>query len=214
MPLKAPETGIRVLAVDDLSDIAVVHQAAFPESALTSLGKEAVRRYYEWQLFGPHDVTALGAFRDSSLIGFCVGGIFRGALSGFLHKNRWFLTWHVITHPWLVRNPLVRGRLESAVTILTKKRRTPHAPQSSDTQSTVRSFGILSIAVDPRQQRHGAGRLLMEHAERTARELQFTDMALTVHPDNVKAVRFYERLGWTRVLDDGLWNGKMKKLVS
>lgn len=34
--------------------VAGVHVAAFPSSALTRLGSEAVRRYYLWQIEGPH----------------------------------------------------------------------------------------------------------------------------------------------------------------
>ena len=39
------------LDVKDLPAVASVHMAAFPKSALTMLGTEAVRRYYEWQLW-------------------------------------------------------------------------------------------------------------------------------------------------------------------
>jgi len=38
------------------------------------LGTEAVRRYYEWQLVGPHEVTAISAYINTELVGFCFGG--------------------------------------------------------------------------------------------------------------------------------------------
>ena len=78
---------IQNLKLHDLPAVSQIHLAAFPNSALSKLGPEAIRRYYEWQLTGPHDVTALGSFLDDKLVGFCFGGIFRGAMSGYLYKN-------------------------------------------------------------------------------------------------------------------------------
>lgn len=78
-----PQT--KSLTTSDLPHIVRVHRAAFPDSALTKLGSEAVRRYYLWLLIGPHDAVNVGAFDlENVLVGFCFGGKFRGALSGFL----------------------------------------------------------------------------------------------------------------------------------
>ena len=60
----------RSLELKDLQSIAILHQKAFQDSALTKLGLEPVRRYYEWQLTGPHDCYAIGAFSaDDELTG-------------------------------------------------------------------------------------------------------------------------------------------------
>lgn len=66
----------------DLDRVTRIHIAAFRTSALTPLGAGAVRRYYVWQLTGPHDVVALGAWLDGELRGYCFGGVFRGAARG------------------------------------------------------------------------------------------------------------------------------------
>lgn len=79
---------IKKLEFGNLIDVAKVHKRAFPESALSKLGLEATRRYYEWQLLGPHDTYAIGVFENDLLLGFCFGGVFRGALNGFLNKNK------------------------------------------------------------------------------------------------------------------------------
>ena len=71
-----------------LPQVAELHRRAFHASLITALGRRVVLRYYEWQLTGPHDVQPLGAFRDQRLVGFCIGGVFRGALSGFVRRNR------------------------------------------------------------------------------------------------------------------------------
>lgn len=204
------------LKKNNLGDVAAIHSSAFPQSAMTSLGHEAVRRYYEWQLIGPHECDALGAFRDGELLGFCFGGKFRGALSGFLRQNRLFLTREVLTHPWLLTSPFFRQRVGFGLQAM---RRFRPREQKRDTQdksaSRHKSYGILSIGVDRQSQGLGVGRLLMLEAEQRARAAGFDQMHLTVHPDNVQAIGFYQRLGWKKDGQDarGNWSGRMIKIL-
>src|SRR6267142_2937709 len=107
---KPTDVLIREIQAKDLGHVAAVHQLAFPDSALSMLGTEAVRRYYEWQLVGPHEVTAISAYINTELVGFCFGGLFRGAMSGFVRNNQKFLIRRVLTHPWLMTNPIFRDR--------------------------------------------------------------------------------------------------------
>jgi len=46
---------LRFIGGAALADVAKVHCRAFADAALTRLGCEAVRRYYLWQLEGPHE---------------------------------------------------------------------------------------------------------------------------------------------------------------
>lgn len=212
------ETKVVPLEVCDLVKVTCVHLAAFPDSALTKLGREAVRRYYEWQIIGPHDGLNIGAFVGSELVGFCFGGIRRGALGGYLERNRAFLIRRVIMHPWLLANPLFRERAQFAVKRLFGRlvpKRTP-APQvvTVNAVNDVPAFGILSIAVNPTHHGSGAGQLLMQFSEDEARKRGFTKMHLTVHPSNERAVRFYEKMGWRRDYTNDVWTGSMSKLLS
>ncbi len=147
---------IRGLTRDDLTRVAEVHVQAFRDSAITKLGKEAARRYYEWQLTGPHDCQAIGAFIDGALAGFCFGGVFRGAMSGFLRANRLFLIGRVLVHPYLLADPLFRSRLFDGLHVLRRFRRS-QAPTRQTRKKTPDAF--LSMAVDPRWQRRGKARL-------------------------------------------------------
>ena len=61
--------------------------ASFPQSALSKLGREAVARYYASLLRGAHDCLAVGAFTDSRLEGYLFGGVFRGAVTGFIRDH-------------------------------------------------------------------------------------------------------------------------------
>lgn len=218
--MSVPPTGARQaagreispLTPGDLGRVAEIHFAAFPRSAMSALGIPALRRYYEWQLTGPHDAAALGVREGGELAAFCFGGVFRGAVAGFLRKNRGFLVLRVLSRPWLVANPLFRERLWLGVTLPLRLRAEKAAPPPPPRAP---SFGILSIAVDPRFEGRGLGRVLMEEMESIARQRGFPAMNLTVDPENGRAVGFYERLGWRRDGAPAGWKGKMvKPLVS
>lgn len=203
---------IKGISNRELKEVGEVHICAFTESALTKLGLEAVRRYYEWQLNGPHDSMFYGAFENDKLIGFCVGGSFKGAMSGYLKKNRTFLIWRVMTHPWLVMNSLFRDKLKNAFHILKRFNRKPVEIVSSVQHDTsIRHFGILSICVHPQYQKHGIGKLLMKEAERKARSRGFNKMLLTVKADNQKAISFYKNIGWEQQASEQIGSVMMVK---
>lgn len=183
------------IGLDRLDELVAVHEAAFPDSQLGSLGREAVARNYRWQFTGPHDLTALGATVDGRLVGFVLGGRFRGSTSGFVRANRWFLAGRVLRHPRLVLSGA--GRRVSSVALQLLVRRagsTPEQPQ----RVPEGSFGILVIAVDPSAHRTGVGSALLDAAEAAARAGGFERLHLTLHPGNVAALAFYDDHGWAR----------------
>lgn len=207
------------LEATDLPRVSEIHLAAFPDSALTLLGAEAVRRYYEWLLTGPHECFALGASVDADiLMGYCFGGVFNGALSGFLRQNRAFLFGRVLLRPWLGLNPLFRERATAGLRILRRfGRQPPTAPLPSSAVAEPKPglpFGILGIAVHPDAHGQGIGTALMAEAERTARRSEFKEMNLTVQMSNTQAISFYEGLSWEKTLEQGAWRGEMRKALS
>lgn len=203
---------LRPLVGKDLSSVARIHCAAFDKSALTWLGQGAVRRYYDWQLTGPHECVALGAWQDETLCGFCFGGVFHGALGGFVRKHRVYLAGQIAVQPWLLLRPVVRQRFRSSFTTLLKRRRRSPRPGPIPKESAeMPSFGILAVAVDPTSKRGGVGRLLMVEMESAARRQGFSRMHLTVKPENLEAIRFYEHLGWVKRNHGGSWTGSMTR---
>lgn len=184
------------LGVADLDAIAALHVAAFPQSELTFLGHEAVRRHYRWQFEGPHDLTALGAWSEGALVGFLLGGVFRGSTSGFVKRERWFLARQVLRRPSL----LVRssGRRMVAVAGRLVVRRSDSSPEQPE-RVPAGSFGVLVVAVDPEAHRRGVGTSLLQAAEERARAGGFSRLHLTLHPGNVAALSFYTDLGWLRL---------------
>lgn len=211
---------LRPLEIADLPQVAAIHALAFPNGALTKLGPETLRRFYEWQLLGPHEVYAAGLFLQEQCTGYCFAGVFKGTATGFLHHNLLFLARQILTHPALIFNPLVRERLYLALGIIkrtARKRLFSHHECADEKclalteQPGKKSFGILAMAVKPAQQQRGAGKMLMQNAEKIARQSGFHEANLTVHPTNTQAIRFYEGLGWTKVAPDGIWKGRMEK---
>lgn len=203
------EISFRNLTAGDLPGIVHVHCQAFPDSALTALGKEAVRRYYDWQLHGPHEAIAIGGFVDGQCAGFCFGGRFRGALSGFLRQNRGYLIMRLLTHPWLLGRSAVRQQLPK------RSRRKQFAPSPPLRPPDAPSCGILALAVSPAHQKQGLGRLLMQGMEAWAMQHGYSKMHLTVHPENQSAVAFYTRLGWQEIPSvGGEWRGAMTKAIA
>lgn len=212
-----PAVELRPLELSDLPAVARIHRDAFPGSALTALGPEAVRRYYEWQLTGPHDGLPLGAFEGERMVGFCFGGVFRGALSLFVRRQWRYLGWRALMVFPRLAGPNFRRALAMLPRLFRQGRRlaAPPAPSAPEPPRPV-SFGILAIAVDPAARGSGAARALMEASEAEARRRGFAWMHLSVRPDNARAVRFYEKLGWERHLPPGqeAWTGQMYKALA
>lgn len=185
------EIRLTLLDCEDCNSVARIHVASFPNSSLSKLGHEAVKRYYIQQMDESNDCVAVGAFHNNSMVGFIFAGIFRGVLTGFVKKNRWFLVGRVLTHPWLVLNPMFRDAIKLALKKLKNKK---HSTATSGINR--QEFVVLSIAVDPKAQQKGIGQLLMDYIEDVAITRGFKKMVLTVNPLNAKAIRFYEKNNW------------------
>jgi GNAT superfamily N-acetyltransferase len=123
----------------------------------------------------------------------------------------------VLKRPWLFANPIVRGQAKLALNtlsrILGKEKKNKNTPASDSAKDKIKysSLGILSIAVDPAFQRRSVGELLMQRAEELAWENGYEQLHLSVHPDNLPAVKFYEKLGWEKLVGESDWTGKMFK---
>jgi ribosomal protein S18 acetylase RimI-like enzyme len=204
----AAQVSIRDAGEADLHLVAALHVQAFPTSVLGALGVEAVRRNYQWQLNGPHDLTAIVAESDGKVTGFLFGGVFRGSTIGFIKREKWFLLRRVVTRPKILLRSVGWRRLALGLRLLV--RRTGPAQAEAPDSVPRRSFGVLAIAVDPTLHGQGVGNCLMSEARRRAIERGFRAMHLSVHPSNAKALSFYRGLGWTELTEpDGTWIGRM-----
>lgn len=223
--------GSFTLGTADLPEIVEVHMAAFPDAAMTMLGKRVVDRYYRWQLEGPHpEPFGAGFRRDGALIGFLFGGVRRDAVSGFARRYLGTVLLACATHPrGAVRlfGPGLLNLVPMVARRLLGRGRGAEVPQDGGTSNNkefVRSasFGILSLAVVPEHWGTGVADVLLNVAGDRARSLGMRFMHLTVDPDNLRAERFYERNGFRRVENSVAaptverpggtsWDGRMRK---
>lgn len=199
---------IRELTPSDLPAVADIHMAAFPASAISRLGREAARRFYDSLMRGPHDASGWGAVECDHMVGYCFGGVWRNAEVFYLRQNVLYLAWRALTHPWLLNHPFFRSRVRLAFRLLQPGKRAPNA-LAPPVDAGERRFGIQSIAVHPTFQGRGVAKLLLQSSEAMARRRGFSKMDLSVHTDNQRAIGFYERMGWERFLTDGVWRGFM-----
>jgi len=210
---------IRDITKEDLDEVTRIHCASFPDRTLIKLGEEAVRRYYAFLLEDfPQAKPICASTAENTLAGFCFAGAYSGSFSEYIRQNFGFLVGRAIVRPWLIFSPLIWELIKPVMKVikwmLGRRREVKTAPVSQpQSQGTFdkTGWGILAIAVDPQYQRKGVGEHLMTAVEDFARPMGIENLDLSVHPDNLSAILFYEKLGWEKNANSGEWNGKMAK---
>lgn len=200
-----PETECRPLTPADLEQVVTIHCDAFPDSALTMLGRSVVAGYYRWQFVGPHPFPyASGAWRGTDLVGFIFGGTRDGAVSGFVRNSMGTIAVGLIRHPRAVGHLAGLNVLPVLRLVARRRRSTGRSAEARSEDAAraaatpeARSFGVLSVAVAPVLQGTGIAVQLMEGAEQAAVAAGYQSMHLTVGAANHRALRFYQKLGWS-----------------
>jgi colanic acid biosynthesis glycosyl transferase WcaI len=188
----------------DAAALAVLHTAAFPDYFLTQLGPSFLRRYYAAFLSEPHTVV-IGSL-DGRLAGFVAGttdlarfrrGLYRPNLLHFpLIVAGRFVTNRVVRHHVFSRLHHVRLAICSL-----SGRNGPHDQARSANGELVSS--LFSICVEPWAQGTGVAEAVMTAYLDLERERGARMVRLSVFDDNARAIRFYERSGWSAVERDG-----------
>jgi len=213
---KRDDFQLRNITRENLGQVAEIHRKVFPESILSSLDKKTIIKYYDWQMTPPNICYVIGVFNsESHLLGFCFAGSLRNAEIYFIQDNFIFFAAYFLRHPRFLFNHTLLSRLGHFLRNLRdhliqgKWRRTKEQQVKSD------RFGILSIAVNQNFQRCGIGKILMKDVVQYAKEKGYHKIELSVHPENQKAVSFYEKSGWMKVLYDHEkpWQGYMEKYL-
>ena len=135
--------------------------------------------------------------------------MFRGATKGFVWKNWFYLTLQTLLHPWLLVNHLFLNRLSTVGHIIRRSIRKENPKITSEIKHAAKSCAILSIAVNPAVQGQGVGKKLVTAVDLWAHEQQYTQIHLTVHPENKPAVAFYKKLGFIEEPFTKDWSGLM-----
>ena len=202
---------IKNIADDELPSVAEIHINAFPDSLITKLGSECVTEYYRWQLLSPDKVFAIGAFMNDRLVGYCYGGVFSMALGGFIKRNKSLVFKQLLSKPMILLNPRFLTKTIRGMLLLLKFSVFKNRTRKTQRVALRSNFGILSIASDPATREKGIGRQLMSVLEKYAIEQNYNTMRLSVDPNNLKAITFYEHIGWVKICAHDKWNGQMEK---
>jgi ribosomal protein S18 acetylase RimI-like enzyme len=197
----SPELICRRLSATDLSSIAEIHRLAFPNGTLTAFGTRCIEKYYSWHMEGKHAVETIGLQRDGALIGFCVL-LWHNQFFGFLQRAFPNILGRLLCSPAIAVSRGFVSRLRGGVGLLMG--RGGAAPQPA----TIR---LLAIAVHPSLQGNGYAKTMLQAGAEIAGSRGASTLALSVHPENERAVRAYLHDGWERVLQDGVWKGVMHK---
>lgn len=217
-PLRPLTISLRPLAQSDLPASAGIHHLAFADTAVSQLGRATAERYHA-ALLARADIIALGATcAKGQLAGFCFGGTAHAVEGAFLRGNLGFLAGEILRHPDLLRRPIIREQITGGLQLLRNSNRPsgrgetePDATNPTSEPEPPRSFTIIYLAVHPDWQGQGVARELLAESEKIARRHGFEQMDLSVYWSNHRAIAFYERAGWQRRIQNGVWKGFMFK---
>lgn len=175
---------IHKASAKEIDDIVSIHKQAFPSFFLTELGTGFLRLYYR-SVMKHKDGVLLVCMLDETLIGLCAGTVLS---AGFNTR--------------LVKSNFIQFGLESLRLLFTKPKSLFHLMKNmSKVDASVGDNGnyaeLLSIAVDPKQQRSGGGRAMLQALELEVKSRGSKEISLTTdYDDNEKAVGFYNSLGY------------------
>lgn len=202
-----------ILTPDDIPAVATIHLAVFPRAAISRLGHAAARRYYGSLMSSSYGTTGVGAFEQDQLSGFCFIGVRHTAETFYLRRHALFLGWRLAIHPRLLAESFIWSRIGSGLRLLLPPSR-PSAASTAGGQNSGVSYGIQYIAVHPSCQGRGVGKQLLSASEEIARQHGCAEIHLSVYLDNTKAIGLYERIGWQKFIQDGIWRGLMFKRLA
>jgi len=165
------------LVLDNSFEIAILHESAFANFFLTSLGQPFLKVFYESVLSHSNGV-GVGFFENENLIGFAVGTTKKaGFYTSIAKKNSIKLL--VACAPVLIKSPSKIIRLANAL-------RKSNLDNEFDEEAT-----LLSICINPDYSNRGVGSALLSYFEDkvflSAESISLTTDAI----DNAKANAFY-----------------------
>jgi ribosomal protein S18 acetylase RimI-like enzyme len=183
---------------------------SFPRTASATLGQGFVEKMYAELLSDPHCVGYV-ALAHGKVCGF----IFGGTDWPSIQQRLW-----LIQREWLLLHPLWIWRLGirlgvSRMISLARKAHSGHGrpiPSASRMVEIGAAEGrVWVIAVAAERKGEGLAQMLMQRAIQEFRQRGCGRAWLTVDTRNLRAIRFYERLGWVMdsVKSDGLIYGKV-----
>lgn len=169
-----------------------MHLKAFKGHLNILLGTRYIETFLKWFYSNSNTIHFVIENKDGDVLGYVVG-----ARWGYQRElNKYLLKpgiWALVTHPWVVFNRRILETIWLRIKTLFGKN--THIKETSvKYEKPIVSLVGIAVAEDARGQKVG-GKLL-ELFEKSALELGFVTMRLSVYRLNHRARAFYEKYGW------------------
>ena len=196
------EIYIRQATIDDIDAIVKIHDGAFPNFFLTSLGDGFLKLYYK-SVMNSSDGILLVSQCDNDIIGFCAGTLLSaGFNTGLIKKN--LLSYMGQGIKLLFTHPVSIWHLYKNLS-----KENPDVGDKGDYAE------LLSIGVNPNRQGGGAGKKMLLALEEEVKNKGGIKLSLTTdYEENEKAIGFYHSLGYYEWYDFVTFpNRKMYRMI-
>lgn len=180
---------IRQAKLDDLDAIVNIHDIAFPNFFLTTLGDGFLKLYYKSVMNSPEGILLI-SHSDNVITGFCAGTLLSAGFNTRLIKKNLFGYMGqgirlLFTHP---------VRIWHLYKNLSK--------ENPDVGDKGEYAELLSIGVDPNKQGGGVGKKMLIALEEEVKKRGGSKLSLTTDcENNEKAIGFYHSLGYNEWYD-------------
>lgn len=176
---------VRKAKLKDVDEIVLIHQNAFKDFFLSSLGKRFLRLYYSSFIMSDEGVVYC-AQKEEEVVGFSACSYFsRGFNSSLIKQN--VIKFGIEAFLLLFSNPRALIRLAKNMN-----------KESSDV--SIKDKGeyaeLYSIAVSPKSQGEGVGRRLLTSTEQEIMKRNTQVSLTTDYYNNDKTIGFYHSLGY------------------
>jgi ribosomal protein S18 acetylase RimI-like enzyme len=170
---------VKKLELCHAKKIAILHDNAFPNFFLTTLGKPFLAVFYKSIIRHPNGV-AIGVFQDENLLAFAIGSSVKKSFYSDIFKNNFFYL-GLCCLPSVIRNPKSIIRILKSV-----------IAKDTTQDFIIENATLLSICVDPAQSKKRLGEIVLKEFENEV-FLISKGISLTTDCDNNDHVnRFYK----------------------
>ena len=159
----------------------------------------------DWFLSTNKTFLLVARNNEGIIIGYCGGMIKDGTLktgssSGMLQHSFNEAVIAMLARPWLLLHPEVLSKYKFVWGNIKRKLGFVHdnSKKNNSTNNVLlkKDVGLVGIGVMPQYFGKGVAAVLLSAFEEEAKKAGIPDLYLTVHADNLRAVKAYEKNGW------------------
>lgn len=197
------EASVSKAKLNDINGIVKIHQEAFKDFFLTSLGEDFLKLYYSTFINSKDGVVYCAKKRDT-VVGFSATSYVSHGFNSKLIKGNLF-------RYGLMALKLLFSQPKSVLRLVKNMNKESNDASINDNGEYAE---LYSIAVGPECQGEGVGRFLLTVTEEDVREHNSEISLTTDYYNNDKAISFYKALGYHEFYDFVTYpNRRMYRLI-